>query len=92
MYLHRLFVIALIANYKEGEQQDAAEFYTGLIQNLIDLQKTMERLTLAMQIARCENINSYFTYSPVEKCLRMTTEVTGGFKVTNQGCRDGLGG
>ena len=89
MYLHRLFVIALIANYK-GEQ-DAAEFYTGLIQNLIDLQKTMEKLALAMQIARCEKINSYFTYSPLEKCLRMTTEVTGGFKVTNYGCRDGLG-
>ena len=53
------FVIALIANYKEGEQQDAAAFYIGLIRNLIDLQKTMERLALAMQIARCEKIISY---------------------------------
>ena len=87
----QIFVIALIANYHDGEQQDAAEFFTGLIQNLIDLQKTIERLALAMQMARCEK-NNCFTYSPMEKCLRVTTEVTGGFKVTNYGCRDGLGG
>ena len=64
MYLHRLFVIALIANYKEGEQQDVAEFYTGLIQNLIDLQKTMERLALAMQIARCEKYIAILLTAP----------------------------